>query len=179
MSRKRITLYIAALVCLLAVNSCKKSTKDKYVTYGEMEQEFQASLGAEDSLEVLSRANALMEGLKKGEVEESLSKLHMVKDGKLVQLAGDDLTALVQRFKALPVVDYHLEYFAFSLAELNDLKYDVEIGERNTSGKAPTMGFMLNPMKVNGKWYLCLKGKNQSSKEMLHPIAPNTIVKKK
>ncbi len=168
-----------ALLCLIAVGSCKKSANKKYVTYGEMEKEFQSTLGKEDSLEVLAMSNALMEGLKKGELEESLSKLYMVKEGRLVPLAGEDLKAQVSRFKRMPVVDYRLDYFAFSLAQLNDLKYFIEIAERDSSGKAPTMGFMLNPMKVDGKWYLCLKGQNQSSKEMRNPISPNTIIKKR
>ncbi len=180
--KQRFIACIACIlaICCIAVISCKKQTAEsKYITYGEMESEFQSTLNAEDSLQVLERAEELMQGLKNGEVEESLSKLHMVKDGNLVPIAGETLDQLISRFKMFPVVNYKLEYFAFSVAQINDLKYSLEIGKRNASGKAPTMGFMLNPMKVDGVWYLCVKGENQSSKEMLNPITPNSIVGKR
>ena len=45
---------------------------------------------------------------------------------------------------------------------------------KDVDGNAPTMAFMFNPVKIDGIWYLCIKHRNQSSKEMLNPRESNS-----
>ncbi len=174
---RKITYLMLLLWAGIFSTSCgNKEKENKYITYEDLENEFRATLTQEDTLTVMNAATALMEGLKNGEIEASLQKLSMIEDGSIVSLAGDKLDVLAKRFKRFPVVDYKLDYYCFSVEQLNDIKYSIQIAPKDQNGKAPTMGFMLNPMKVNGEWYLCVKDKEQASKDMQNPIDPKTIM---
>ena len=112
-----------------------------------------------------------MDSLKEGNIEAALGMLYVVKDGEAVRLTNENAENLKKHFSTFPVVDYHLENFSFSTQGCNDLKYKIEFAKKDVDGNAPTMAFMFNPVKI---WYLCIKHRNQSSKEMLNPRESNS-----
>lgn len=171
-------LYIILLLCGLLVVGCTGKQKDAepVKTYDEVESEFIASLTANDTLAVMQAADSLMTGLKNGELETSLSKLFMVENRTIVPLSPAKIAELCKHFRRFPVVDYKLEHLVFSVAALNDMKYSIQFAKKDNAGKAPTISFVLNPVRMNGTWYLCVKGKEQYSKDMRNPIHPKTPV---
>lgn len=166
------------LFCILLLTGCggKQKKAEHIKTYDEVETEFISSLTANDTLTVMQAAEELMSGLKNGNLESSLSKLYMVENRTIVAISSQKIAELSKRFRRFPVVDYKLEHLVFSVASLNDMKYTIQFAKKDKNGKAPTISFVLNPVRMNGTWYLCVKGKDQYSKDMINPIHPKTPV---
>ena len=57
----------------------------------------------------------------------------------------------------------NLVYISFTESGLNDAKYEVQFGPDEAG--APKTAYMFNPVKVDGQWYLCVKGANQAVDE--------------
>jgi len=171
-----IIVFSSLLLVACNANKSKKDEQPPVVTYDMLEAAFKSSLTANDTITVLNTGDSLMMGLKKGELESSIRKLYMPKDGKIVPLSDEKVEGLINHFKRFPVRDYKLSHCVFSIETLNDLKYTVEFAPKDKNGKVPTISFVLNPIKQDSIWYLCIKEKNQSSKDMLNPIHPKTPV---
>lgn len=152
--------FIAAIIvaCLF---SCKdKTTVKEEPTETEI---FKSSLTAEDTTQVLSLCNTCMETLKKGDIDKALSMMQMLNpDSTLSPLSEEKKIQLKKNFKIFPVLDYTIEYFTFNKSGLNDVKYQIEFMKKEPGDPIPnTIGFMFNPIKVNGKWNLAVKEANQ------------------
>lgn len=152
----------------------RKETKERMKTYADAEKEFVSSLTKKDSITILEMSQKCMDSLKVGNVEAALRMLYVIKENAVVKLTGEDEEDLKKHFCTFPVVDYHLEYFSFSTQGCNDLKYKIEFIRKGANGSTPAIAFMFNPVKIDGIWYLCIKNRNQSSKEMLHPRESNS-----
>lgn len=171
-------IYFPSLLFFLAtLCSCNSTPKRESVkTYADIEAEFIATLTSADTTAVLAKAESLMEGLQKGELEKSLMELAELKGDSIIPISSQKLSEMVKHFQRFPVQKYRLTSYCFSIPELNDLKYSIEFAPANSEGYAPTISFMLNPIKVDNVWYLCVKDKEHSSKDMLHPIHPKTPI---
>lgn len=179
MMKFRFLIIILSVILFAAgcTNKQGKADVEHIMTYEELEAQFISTLTEKDTIAVLQTADSLMSGLKNGDIETSLGRLYMVENNKLVPLSEQKIKELCIRFKRFPVVDYKLIHCVFSIPSLNDLKYAIEFSEKDKNGKAPTMPFVLNPVKMNnGNWYLCIKGEEQRSKDMLSPIHPKTPI---
>ena len=166
-------VFILLLSCL-SFSCGRKETKERMKTYADAEKEFVGSLTKTDSITVLEMSEKCVDSLKEGNIEAALGMLYVVKDGEAVRLTNENAENLKKHFSTFPVVDYHLENFSFSTQGCNDLKYKIEFAKKDVDGNAPTMAFMFNPVKIDGIWYLCIKHRNQSSKEMLNPRESNS-----
>lgn len=144
-------------------------------TYADAEKEFVGSLTKTDSITVLEMSQKCMDSLKEGNIEAALGMLYVVKDGEAVRLTNENAENLKKHFSTFPVVDYHLENFSFfPLRDVMILNIRLNLQKKDVDGNAPTMAFMFNPVKIDGIWYLCIKHRNQSSKEMLNPRESNS-----
>lgn len=171
-------IYFSSLLFLLTVfYSCNSVPKQESIkTYAEFEAEFISTLTSADTTLVLEKAERFMKGLQNGELKNSLTELVELKGDSIVPISSSKLAEMEKRFQRFPVLKYRLVSYTFSTPGLNDLKFAVEFAPKGANGKAPAISFMLNPVKVAGEWYLCVKDKTQPSKEILHPIHPKTPV---
>ena len=166
-------VFVFWVSCLLF--SCgRKETKERMKTYADAEKEFVESLTRTDSITVVEMSQRCMDSLKARNVEAALEMLYVMKGGMVMKLTGEDAEELRRHFSTFPVMDYRLEHFTFSTQGCNDLKYKIEFAKKDINGNVPAMAFMFNPVKIDGNWYLCIKGQNQFSKDMLHPRAGNS-----
>ena len=57
------------------------------------------------------------------------------------------------------IVDYKLDYYSFSSTDNNDVKFQIEFFKHTSSDDHTpnTIGFMFNPVKIDGVWYLAVK----------------------
>ena len=62
----------------------------------------------------------------------------------------------IRTFKGL-VAD--LRYYSFSSTDNNDVKFQIEFFKHTSSDDHTpnTIGFMFNPVKIDGVWYLAVK----------------------
>lgn len=127
-------------------------------------QEFREGLSKEDTTQMLKISNDCMELLKAKKYNEVFASLYLYDDENksLVPLTETDKKNLERKFKMFPVLDYKLEYYSFLLEGVNDVKYSIKFAEEpnpEQNGEART-AFMLNPVKVDGTWYLTVKNGN-------------------
>lgn len=166
-------VFTLLLGCILFACG-QKETKERMRTYGDAEKEFVGTLTKEDSITVLGQARICMDSLKAGNIESALNMLYVIRSNQVIPLEGQYREELKTHFRHFPVMAYRLEYLGFSTQGCNDLKYKIEFAEKDENGRVPTMAFTFNPVKVDGKWYLCIKGKEQSGKKLLHPREMNS-----
>ena len=169
---KRILLYI--LPALFLLSACNNSPKVK--TYQDAEREFLASLTELDTFTVLALGQAFMQDLlPTGNIDSALVKLAVIEDNVLYKLSDQNVAELKLRYTANPITDYVCARYSFSTEVNNDLVY-----RYTTSGKigdGAAIKLTLNPVKVEGRWFLTLKDANQYSKDIhpdrqVNPLAP-------
>ncbi len=161
---KRISiLFPLLLACSLVFFSCgKKQPRDERA-------EFRSSLTKEDTTQMLALCDRCMETLKAGRTDEALAMLHLYDDSTrtVLPLSEQKQRELRRTFKLFPVVNYSLVYYTFTTQGLNDVKYSVEFFEKPAGDPTPnSIGFMFNPVKVDGQWYLTVKEADQDIDRM-------------
>ena len=122
-------------------------------------------LTAEDTAQMLNLSRSCMDTLKAGHIDEALQMLYVMRDGKAIPLPAEKEQQLRKNFKYFPVIDYTLDYYTFSNVDNNDVKFRIEFFKHTgPDDKTPnTIGFMFNPVKIDGTWYLTVKEATQES----------------
>lgn len=124
-------------------------------------EEFREGLTKEDTTQMLKISNDCMELLKAKKYNEAMASLYLYdeENKSLLPLTDEAKKHLERRFKMFPVLEYKLMYYSFLLEGVNDVKYSIKFAEEpnpEQNGEAKT-AFMLNPVKVDGTWYLTVK----------------------
>lgn len=157
---KRFLWPAAALACLLAFTACggKKSAESEA-------EEFRKELTKEDTTQMLALCDDCMKTLKAGRIDEALSRLYTYNDSTetVTPISETKRAELKRTFRLFPVLGYEMDYYSFNSQGQNDVKYNIRFFEKTDSADtAPnTIGFMFNPVKVDGQWYLCIKEADQ------------------
>lgn len=168
---------LIAAVCAFVMASCGNSRKQQPKTIGDLEQDFITTLTEADTTAVLGMGSQMLDSLKAGNVEWAMGMLYQVNDSLEVEPVDADTRArLENRFRMFPVADYELDYYQFSLPGLNDLKYRTYLTPRQEGVANPGMALMLNPVKKNGQWYICVKTQDQPAKDAANALNPALIV---
>ena len=118
---------------------------------------------------MLALCDQCMETLKAGQVDKALSMLHLYDDSTrtVLPLSEQKERELRRTFKLFPVVKYTRAYYTFTTEGLNDVKYNIEFFEKEAGDPTPnSIGFMFNPVKVEGQWYLTVKEADQDIDRM-------------
>ncbi len=152
---KRQYFYLT-IILLLILSACSEQKKEKKQT---AQDKFISELTAQDTLDILRLSNACMDTLKMGHIDAAIDMLYIIRNDSLIKVPQNKEKELRQNFKFFPVVDYKLDYYAFIDQANNDVKYQIEFFKHTSpEDKTPnTIGFMINPVKVDGKWFLTLK----------------------
>ena len=168
---------LIAAACALVMASCGNSKKQQPKTVGDLEQDFVATLTEADTTAVLGMGSQLLDSLKAGNVEWAMGMLYQVNDSMdIVPVDADTRGRLENRFRMFPVADYELDYYQFSLPGLNDLKYRTFLTARQDGVANPGMAFMLNPVKKDGQWFICVKSQDQPAKDAANALNTDLIV---
>jgi len=141
------------------------SCKDKVVIPAPQVNEFQEGLNNQDTLEMLKICDDCMEQLKNGNLDAVVSSLFEYNDSmKTVTPISDDAeNRFRHQLQIFPVYEYKRVSYRFFEEGLNDVKYEVIFGKESNPEQngIPKTFFMFNPVKVDGKWYLCVKRPDQ------------------
>lgn len=133
--------------------SCKK-TATKEVNPIE---EFQSTLTAADTTEIIAISNKFMETMQAGNVDEAISSLVMLDTANNVQpLPQDILESVRNTFKLFPVRSYTIQSYEFQKNDSNYVAYSYVALPATDDQPEVKMGFKTKPVKVDGKWYLTL-----------------------
>lgn len=151
-------VVLAVVLCLPSCNSCgNKESKPR----DEQVQEFRGTLSKEDTTSMLKLCDDAMEMLKNKKYDAVLANLYEYTDSTHEVKPLSDATArrYSKIFHMFPVLEYHRTYYSFQLEGCNDVKYKVKWATAEQAGTkdAPETAYMFNPVKIDGKWYLCVK----------------------
>lgn len=156
---RRINFVLSLLLCAFVLVSCGKK---KEVSESEA---FRSTLTAEDTTAMLKICDDCMKSLKAGDIDAALAQLHLYDDSTrtVKPLSKEKEQELRKTFKFFPVHDYTIDYYTFTTEGVNDVKYRIEFFEKvdPQSPESNTIGFMFNPVKVDGQWYLTVKEASQ------------------
>ena len=154
---KKVLLPIMAIVLVLFA-ACKGETKTS-------SQIYQEGLTAQDSTIMLQKCDSCMQLLSEGKIDKALAMLVEYDDSlqQVSPLSEETRASYMRKFTLFPVLKYNLVYISFTESGLNDAKYEVQFGPDEAG--APKTAYMFNPVKVDGQWYLCVKGANQAVDE--------------
>lgn len=154
------SLVLVVFACSLF--TCCKSDKPK--TRIDMVEEFRSGLTNDDSITVVRMCDNAMDMLMNKQYDEVLASLHEYSDStkEVKPLSPQTAEKYLRKFKMFPVMRYERKYFSFQLEGCNDVKYDVIFASAKDAGidKPAVIGYMFNPVKVDGEWHLCVKTEN-------------------
>lgn len=161
--KKNIILPIAAL-CLFTLSSCNSCGDKKDEPRQQRVEQFRSTLTKEDSTTMLKLCDEAMELLKNKKYDQVLSNLYEYTDStnEVKPLSENTAKRYLNKFRFFPVIEYHRTYYSFQLEGCNDVKYKVQWATAEQAGtkEAPETAYMFNPVKIDGKWYLCVKTAN-------------------
>lgn len=155
----KLTLFTVLSIGVLCFASCGNKQK-KEQTREDMIEEFRAELTLEDTTQMLTLCDNLMEQLKAKNYSEVLGSLYLYDDSthEVSALSENIQKRYERKFKMFPVLDYKRQYYSFMLEGCNDVKYEVTFATAEQTGDKPaTTMFMFNPVKIDGEWKVCLK----------------------
>lgn len=143
-------------------------------TQMDAEKEFTEGLSKSDSTAMVSVAESFITKLIGGQTDEAVDMLYVLFENELYHKSREYNDELIQRFQLFNGCSYKLDYYSFSTQGNNDICYNLWSGDE---GDGPVLKITLNPVLVDGLWYLTLKDGYQPSKVMnpdkqLHPLAP-------
>lgn len=164
-------------MCLVAVSCDNAPRKSGQKTYQEAEQEFRASLTAVDSTTVLAMTDSIMALVDEGRYAEAVKDIKVLDGNALYEPSERYLEELERRFEMFKPIRIIRDYYSFSTAGVNDVKYRICFREESEGHPASFIAVTFNPVKIDGKWYLAFKDGYQSSDAMsdenkVNPNAP-------
>lgn len=164
-------------MCLVAVSCDNAPRKSGQKTYQEAEQEFRASLTAVDTTTVLAMTDSIMALVDEGRYAEAVKDIKVLDGNALYEPSERYLEELERRFEMFKPIRIIRDYYSFSTAGVNDVKYRICFREESEGHPASFIAVTFNPVKIDGKWYLAFKDGYQSSDAMsdenkVNPNAP-------
>ncbi len=155
MKRTFIPFLLLAAILGTVLGSCGKGKP-------ESSADFKSELTAEDTTQMLALSEQCMKALKAGKTDAALAMLYTYDDstGTVSPISEDLRREFKNMFMLFPVKDFKLHYFSFNNQGVNDVKYDIAFMEKQ-EGIPNTIGFMFNPVRVDGTWYLTVKRPGQ------------------
>lgn len=159
---KRITYYSFILfAAAIVVISCKNQSKSAGENRLEQVERFRAQLVHDDTITVLRLCDNAMDMLMNKQYDEVISTLYEYTDStqEVKPITPETAAKYLRKFKMFPVLRYERKYYSFQLEGCNDVKYNVIFasGEAAGTSSPAIIGYMFNPVKVDGEWRLCVK----------------------
>jgi len=150
-----------AFIVVLTVSSCKNQPKSAEESRSEKIEKFRSQLASDDTTIVLRMCDAAMDMLMNQQYDEVLASLFEYTDStkEVKPLTPQTAEKYLRKFKMYPVMRYERKYYSFQLEGCNDVKYDVIFASGEAAGTSTPaiIGYMFNPVKVDGQWRLCVK----------------------
>ena len=173
---KKLYILLAAVAVLVSCGP-KYSGSNGEKTQKDAEAEFVASLTQADKDAALALGAEFMDKMQSGRIDEALDMIYVLYNDVLYKKSSSYTAELVARFNAFPVHSYELDHYSFSTEGNNDLSYKYIFAPSVGSVGGETMKLMLNPVYVDGRWYLTFKEAGQSSRDLpvekqIHELAP-------
>ena len=165
MKFRYLYLYLM-LAASFGLTSCKDKQKDVKTLEQDSVQQPQMILSSNDSNEVRDAVNYYLTALNHKQVDKALSMLfyYDLKTNKVRRLTDKENAeqkAVLSRFAGYRA---EIEYIKLFRENDSEVKYNVYFSDKPSTPSNPNcMGFMIRPVRLEGRWYLTLAGENQAT----------------
>lgn len=171
---KKLFLLFASALILSSCGGHKYSGANGEKTQIDAEKEFKSLLTDSDSTSLVALSNDFMGKVAAGQVAEAVDMLYALHQNQIYYKSDSYSADLLERFDLFTGWDYVLDYVNFSTQGINDVCYKVTLHHGDDSR---TLKFTLNPVLIDGVWYLVLKDGDMPSKvisesKKIHDLAP-------
>lgn len=123
----------------------------------------------QDSTNIMSLANDYMTFFGQQNYEAASDMLYIVRNDSIFPLDNEQRNGFVQAMKVLPVYGTALKELKLYSDRDNELRIAVQVSEDgNLETEKGTINFMLNPVQVEGRWYLTLRDKYAEGVGLYH-----------
>lgn len=173
MKKLFLILFSLSLICSCHHYSGSRGEK----TQIDAEKEFRESLSSEDTSAVIALSEQFMQSLWNSRVTDAVDMIYVLYNDVVYKKSAAYTSELIQRFKMFPVLSYKMLYYNFSTEGNNDISYSYTFDNPQDGSEPSSIKLMLNPVYVDGYWFLTLKDGYQSSLDLpkekqIHDLAP-------
>lgn len=178
MKRNNILFVIFLTVLLIAFDSCKSKKEEK--PKGPQPTEFEKSMKAKDTLEVKALVDTFFTFTKDGKYEEAADMIYRndLNESKMPEkLDSKERLNLINMLKALPMVNYEIEYIKFDEYYENEVLCNVIIAEAHDDMPAIKSKMFFKPVSGTDGWVLCLMDTEHGDKGVVKPDKRDSVEK--
>lgn len=163
---KNKSIFWSIIILLMMIVSCKPkiAVKEEKVLDSRMNVKMERS--PQDTVALRSLATSYLGLLKEGKIDEALSMLKEIKGDSVCELPKEKLVQFKQMCSAFPVVTFSVDTLLLYSEHDTEIRYTTTFFEKALGDDRPNaMKFVLNPCRIQGKWYLgCFdKSRNNNS----------------
>lgn len=165
---KKFTTPLLFTLCLaLCLASCGKKEQPSTQT------DFEQGMTGEDTLQVQNLVAQYFDAAEKGDYATAAGLLYKVNPEKPFDqpepLDNEELQKALALLKAIPIVDYRIEYMKFSESQENEVMCTVTM-ERGQNGEPDvTTKMFFKPVNYLGAWMLCMMNSTTGDIPVLTP----------
>lgn len=145
-------IFFVALLVLSAFTACKKNQ-------GHDENVMVFEFSNQDSLDIKTLADTYINYFNSKDFESCADNLFTVRNDSIFPLTDDERNQFVSSMKTIPSFGCELMDLALKTDRDNKVRISIYLSEAdslNQGADRPSVNFVLNPVKVEGKWYLTL-----------------------
>lgn len=159
----RLFVFIASALLIASCSGHKNAGSSAEMTQLDAEKEFVSSLKDSDSLSLVTLSDEFIKKLTSGQVYEAVDMLYVLNDNQVCEKSDSTAKEMTRVLSMFRNCDYTLDYVSFSTQGNNDVCYKLFQGDPD---QGVSFKLALNPVLVDGKWYLTLKERNQTGRDL-------------
>lgn len=174
----RRVIYIAVCIgLLLAIGACKPGSKEQ-AKEEQTETNFELSMQERDTAEVKALVDRFFQYAISKDFTEAAAMLYRIDKRSLPELLNNEEMAKVRgMLKALPMVDYRIEYIKFNKNKSNEVLCYVIMQKAEEGKPELSTKMFFKPVKVLEEWYLCLTNTEYGDRGVVKPNKRDSVKK--
>lgn len=162
---KRSSLLCIAVLSALVFTACRR-TSDKETT---ILRPASIDYSGQDTTEILSLSNQFISYLVDQDYDNAVDMLYEYKDYSAQPFVGTSRDSVRNGISSIPIFDYKLNTIILRDAVNNEVSFIVKlVPDGDIDEGIGVTKFFLNPVLVDGKWYLTLLDTNADGYQKLY-----------
>lgn len=149
--------YVVMGLILILVASCGEKKKKVTVLPPDPRMDQQMSRTGKDTMMLLDMTKKFLETLKNNDIDGAMSQLYEVEDNKVMPVSAERSKEIRKTLATFPVLSYKIDELLLYSDSDTEVRYTIEFFEKPKGDNRPnTIKCSVNPMRVDGNWYLTI-----------------------
>lgn len=179
MKKNRFYIIIALVsIVVLSLSSCHKK---QAAPTGPQPTDFEKAMDAADTVAVKQLIDQFFTYVKGKDFSEAAAMLYrndVQANREPEQLDNEEMAKVIATLKAVPMVDYKIEYIKFNEDYANEVLCNVVIRKGANGQPDMTTKMFFKPILCMNNWLLCLVNTEYGDKGVVNPDKRDSVEKK-